>query len=253
MSVLDLRAAQRLYYGGAEASALYRGNRLLWRQDPVNTFPRDLMASGGAYAHFAVEDAGATWTARHGTPLTVERVGTPVMNEHGFLDMTAGCYRVLDPIFPNNVPLSLWCFMGHLYSDRPAFYIGPEINDGNQITLASVRGRIRTSNGTASFPEEAFPDSGISKTIEWVVPYPSTLSQTSVYVDGVNSGTPITNKDHSLSPIWDEIVIGADKSSTGEYRLGVPMEIKDFVMTVGWEMNSEQRAALQEYRMRRAA
>lgn len=251
MSVLDLRNNTRLYYGGVEASALYRGSQLIWEPAPVDTFPKDLMAASGPYVHFAAEDAGDTWTARHGMPLTVDKIGNPYLDERGFLNMMSGCYRVLDPVFPNEVTLSLWCYMGEGYSDRPAFYIGPELANGDQITLSSTRGRIRTSNGTSSFAEEAFPPSDRTKTIEWVVPYPSTLSDAKVYVDGADTGEPVTNKDKALAPIWDEIVIGGGKDVNGIHTLDVPVTMRDFVMTVGWEMNSAQRAALQDYRMRR--
>jgi len=222
---------------------------------PADPFPAALLAASGDYVHFAAEDAGAFWTARHGTPLTMDRFGSPVLVTHEgvpFLDCAAGAYDVLQTTpFPQYAPFSLWALTG---GNRPPgidFYIGPAAYTNNARVL-QFRSNSTVDVGNYKYRTTwDIPAANGAESVEWERPAGTTdVYDLKFYHNGVERIVTEQGTARGFQTNGGTIVIGGTRDAAG---VTVPggTKVRDVVLTIGWTLDATQRAALEAYRLAR--
>jgi hypothetical protein len=256
MPKLDLvNAAQIRSQAGEWLQA--KGQGWSWARPAFDPFPAALLAASGPYVHYAAEDAGgAFWQSRHGLPLEVDRAGTPALQTVGgvqYLACTNGCYDVVRTPFPAESAFSLWSLTGGNRPSGKDFYIGPPIyaNSGGTLQFYSssrVDAGASRFNVTWELPATAGPES-----LEWARPMGGSTGLSRYdFRHNNTSVVKVMGDERSTRADGDTIVLGGARNSSGVSVPGGTL-IRDVVLTIGWTLNSEQRAAMEAYRLARIA
>lgn len=250
---ISLRDQRRVLIGGQEQGALYLGGQKVWsRPDP---FPASLFGSA-PYVHYAAEDAGgATWTARHGLPLSLDRVGAPIVRS-GWLDCTMGCYWVAREPWPRTMALSLWMIVGAARPDAPLAYNGGAQSGGGNSDLAFYRDSRLTVGGSGRYAVAYFTDWTASpaarESLEWTKPEGQIAGSSVEFYQNITkrSVSRRGSYDRTLTSDGPVFVVGGARDAASQTIYG-GMAIRDVILTIGWTLTPEHRAALETYRKRR--
>ncbi|MFB2530611.1 hypothetical protein ACEYYA_00410 [Paracoccus sp. p3-h83] len=230
---------------------------------PDDPFPADLMAQGGTFHHWAVEEAGATWATRHGAARALSAVGQPGRITRGgvsFVDCAAGCYdhvAATPPIaWAPPVAWSIWLLTDGQRSAAVNLYHGPMVGGANTSSTATVYAatQARLFLGNPGYNAQwALPTAGGAESLEWDLPggTGAALAGITAWRNGVAMARSYLN-NRGLSEAGPVLVLGGARNASG---VSVPggLRIRDVVMTVGWTLGPAQRAALESYRLARLA
>ncbi|MDO5621903.1 MAG: hypothetical protein Q4G24_10580 [Paracoccus sp. (in: a-proteobacteria)] len=217
--------------------------------EPVDPFPAALLGDA-PYAHYAAEDAGATWTARHGLPLVMDRAGDPVLAD-GWLDCAAGCYTADREAWPADTPFELWALCQPNALIGRQFYNGPQVYSNNPVSFATRLSDAGVFSGN-TVRAYAPPAASGPRTYSWARTGPGNMSAVMQVRVANQIIAASTTADRATSAAGDWFVVGGSMSSGGA---AVPqgLIVRDVLLTVGWVMSDAQRTALEVYAKSRGA
>lgn len=218
---------------------------------PVDSFPAELLSASGSYLHFAAEDAGASWTTRHGDAMTLNTAGRPVTSTQSgqsWVDCTNGCYDVEHDGWAGAMPFAIWALTDASRRGRSVVYKGPSRYSTSNATLRFM-GNSRVDVGYTSFTARwSLPETAGAESLEWSNPGGSLTRIVCAHNGALVSRAEL--RDRSTSAAGTCLILGGARDGAGVSQPG-GAALRDVVITLGWLPDAAQRAALESYRQAR--
>ncbi|MDO5621201.1 MAG: hypothetical protein Q4G24_07000 [Paracoccus sp. (in: a-proteobacteria)] len=231
---------------------LSKGTRSIAPPEPADPFPLALFGDA-PYAHYAAEDAGATWTARHGLPLVMDRSGDPVVRG-GWLDCAAGCYAATREPWPRETAFELWALCQPSSVMQRAFYNGPLVFNNNPVSFGFRLPDAGVYSGNTirayDLPSASGPRSYAWAKAEGIANM--SLSMT-VHVAGQQVTALASTGDRQTNASGDTFVIGGEANATGQIIARSGLIVRDVLLKIGGTLTDAQRTALETYAQARLA